>query len=198
LSQYFKTEATDFVKPTAPVSTFALTHSSKTTASESTASSAVVTAKAEESISASGSKEETNKQQNRSFEGTPIFIGKRFRVIGFDTIETQSFVKMLEGKGAHVVSSKATSTNDYGTFTFSPPPPPTATTSNEKNSIDYTLLPMTIHSPIAYDNPCTVYWLVSITLSAVQYLSYCCCCFFSLSFLFSNSEYRLKKAACSH
>ena len=91
-----------------------------------------------------------NKSQRNLVQSNPddpakIFSNKKFQILGFLETEADSIEKVLQEQGALVVRCDTTITES---------------SFRQKELVDYTILPMTIHKPISYPNPVTVYWTV--------------------------------------
>jgi hypothetical protein len=85
-----------------------------------------------------------NDQNNTTIQKTGLFAYKIFQIIGFDQVEIESLAKILVSEGAEIILYDQESQD------------------MKRKPVDYTLLPMTIPTPISNNNPVTIHWMVDI------------------------------------
>jgi hypothetical protein len=88
--------------------------------------------------------EYNNDRNNTTLQKTGLFGSKIFQIIGFDQEETEQLANILASEGAKIIPYDQESQD------------------LKIKHVDYTLLPMTIPTPISNNNPVTVHWMVYI------------------------------------
>ena len=86
-----------------------------------------------------------NKQSIKISNCKGVFSNKKLQIIGFDEIENEELENLLLEKGACII-----------------PLDPNISVYSSRNceSVDYTIMPMTIPTRISNNNPATIYWMV--------------------------------------
>ena len=88
--------------------------------------------------------EYNNDRNNTTLQKNGLFAYRIFQIIGFDQEETAQLANILASEGAEII------------------PFDQETQESKRKHVDYTLLPMTIPTPISNNNPVTVHWMVII------------------------------------